>query len=611
MVLVFSTAFVVVGVALAAALLAPHARGASSAASPASSASAADNVLRIGWMTDPDNLNPFIGIETTTQEIITLQYDYLTDFDAAKLTPRPRLAESWVESPDHLQWTFKIRAGAKWQDGVPLTAADVAFTYNYIIDNEMGLFTGFTEGMKKIAATDDTTVVFTLSRPKANMLSLMVPILPEHIWSKVDPEKAGAGYVNKPPIVGSGPFQVVEKKEGGYVRMVANKGYWGGAPKIDGVIFLTYQNATTMAEDLKMGTLDGATELPRAMYPQFKSDQRFATADTNPYRWVITFGFNCYDSPASLGNPVLKDPAFRQALNYAIDKQKIVDIALSGYAVPADTLIISGYYRDPDWNWQPPAGTAFAYDPAKAGEALDAAGYKDANGDGIREDKNGKALTLRLWTLTEPAERQTIGKMLTAQLRDIGLDVEFTVMDEGALIDRMWNYKGDTFAPDYDMFIWGWSGDMDPNFILSAFTTGQIENWSDSNWSNSEYDRLYALQGQQMDVEERKTTIWQMQELMYKESPTIFIAYPGVMSAWDAESWQGWVRAPEGDGHPFGTQYFDDTYLSVQPVIGTTTAASSSSATVWIVVGAVAVVVVALVAWLLLRRRAGRREVTS
>jgi hypothetical protein len=131
---------------------------------------------------------------------------------------------------------------------------------------------------------------------------------------------------------------------------------------------------------------------------------------------------------------------------------------------------------------------------------------------------------------------------------------------------------------------------MDPNFILSTFTTGQIENWSDSNWSNAEYDRLYELQGTQMDPQARKETIWKMQELTYRESPEIFIAYPGVMSAWNVKDWQGWVRAPVDNGHPFGTQYFDDTYRQVRPVVSVA-AVSGSSSSWWIaaVVAAAAV----------------------
>lgn len=580
------------------------------AVSASPSASESPNVLRIGWTIDPDNLNPFIGIEATTQEIFTLNYDYLTDFDPATLAPRPRLAESWQESADHLEWTFTLRSGAKWQDGLPVTARDVAFTYEYVLRNHMSQFAGYAKGIKSVAATNESTVVFKLSRPKANMLAMVLPILPQHIWSRVDPTKAGTSYLNKPPIVGSGPFQVVEVKKGAYVRMAANKHYWGGAPKIDELIFMTYQNATTMAEDLKLNTLDGAAGLPPAMASQFSHDPRFAYADSNPFRLVTAFGFNCYDSPASLGNPVLKDPEFRRAMNYAVDKQKLIDVALSGHGVPAETLIISDYYSSPDWHWQPPSSEFYGYDPAKASAALDAAGYRDVNGDGWRENKAGESLALRFWTLKQHADLQSIGKMITAELRDLGLNVQFTVMDEGALTAQMWNFKGDTFAPDFDMFLWGWSGDIDPDFILSVFTTGQIGNWSDCNWSNAEYDRLYRLQGSQIDPSARQQSIWQMQQLLYRESPEIFIAYPGVISAWNVERWQGWVRAPKGDGHAFGTQYFDDSYLRIAHA-STGDASSESPASLLITLCIVAGLVLVGAVVTLLRRRHRRQDVVE
>ena len=118
-------------------------------------------------------------------------------------------------------WTFHLREGVTWQDGVAFTASDVAFTYNYIIDNEMGAYSSLTTFIDKVVAVDDPTVEISCSKPKANILRTWIPILPEHIWSKVKPAAAGAGYRNKPPIIGTGPFQVTEVKKGDYVRMVA------------------------------------------------------------------------------------------------------------------------------------------------------------------------------------------------------------------------------------------------------------------------------------------------------------------------------------------------------------------------------------------------------
>ena len=109
----------------------------------------------------------------------------------------------------------------KWQDGVPFTAKDVAFTYNYIVDNQMGALSSLTTFIDKAVAVDDLTVEIRCSKPKANMITTWIPILPEHIWTKVSPKAAGASYQNKPPIIGTGPFQTVEVKKGDYVRMVA------------------------------------------------------------------------------------------------------------------------------------------------------------------------------------------------------------------------------------------------------------------------------------------------------------------------------------------------------------------------------------------------------
>ncbi len=236
-------------------------------------------ILRVGWTTDPDSLNPFVGIETSSYELFGLNYDYLTSWDAATLETRPGLAESWTTSDDGKEWTFNLRQGVTWHDGEAFTADDVAFTFNYIMDNELGMFLGFTTSIETVTAVDDHTVKFVCSQPKANMLSLVIPILPEHVWSKIDPADAEEAFQNPPPIVGTGPFQIVERKKSDFVRLEANKDYWGGTPQIDELIFQTYQNADTMAQDLLSGTLDAATELLPATFVNVESDARFADLD--------------------------------------------------------------------------------------------------------------------------------------------------------------------------------------------------------------------------------------------------------------------------------------------------------------------------------------------
>ncbi|MEI6452397.1 MAG: ABC transporter substrate-binding protein, partial [Actinomycetes bacterium] len=358
---------------VAAAALAPAAV-ALAASSPSPDARTS---LHIGWVQDVDNLNPFIGLQGTDYMLWHLNYDFLVGFDARTLEPRPELATAWEVSADGKEWTFTIRSDSTFQDGVPVTAGDVAFTFNYIHDNELLNLATYTNGIVKAEAIDDTTVKIYTDAPKANMLRMVVPILPEHIWSKVSGKAATSTYQNTPPIVGNGPFQIVEWQKGKFVRLEANPDYWGGAPKVDEVIFQLYTNADTMVQDLKLGTIDGALDVPPAQFKPLSSEPGLEANNATSWRF-IEIGMNCYDNPSSLGNPVLLDPELRRAVNWAVDRQKVTDIAYQGYATVGSTIIVP-YSK---YHWEPPADSLFTYDPAKANELLDAAGYKDVNGDG-------------------------------------------------------------------------------------------------------------------------------------------------------------------------------------------------------------------------------------
>ena len=577
-------------------------------ASPA--AGGGKTILRLGWTNDPDNLNPFIGYESSSYEVWAINYELLVGFRAEDFAnvPGVGLATDWETSDDGKVWTFTITDKSTWQDGEPLTASDVAFTFNYIIDNELGMFLDYVKFIDEVEAPDDTTVVFNCSKPKANMLGLWIPILPEHIWSKVSPKEVENKFKNSPPIIGSGPFQVVEWKKGEYVRMVANKDYWRGAPKVDEVIYQTYQNADTMAQDLKTGAIQTGWNIPSAQLDSLNNEP-----DLEAIRAVTVgfdqLGFNCADRtkfPKSTGHPVLQDPAFRSALQWAIDKDKIVSIGYSNDALSAETIINRDFYSaEADFHWTPPAEQAYTFDLDKAAQALDEAGYADGDGDGVREYQ-GKPIKLRLYARTESTSSQNCGKLITGWFEEIGLEIDYQVIDDGALGDKQYNYDGDQFAPDFDLFIWGWGGDVDPNFILSVLTTGSIESWSDSNFSNAEYDKLFLEQQTTIDVQERIALVHRMQEIIYDESPYIPLVYPLDLLAANKGKWSGWVRANDDRGAWwYNTQ--PDTYVAVHP--GSTAPAESGGSSTGIIVAIVAAAIVAiLVVVLLLRRRGGRAE---
>ena len=185
------------------------------------------------------------------------------------------------------------------------------------------------------------------AQPKSNILRMVVPILPEHIWGKLD-KKESMEFQNDPPLIGTGPFQCVEWKHGSFIRMVANKDYWGGAPKVDEVIFETYQNPVSIAQDLKVGALDGGIYIPLAQFEGLESVAGITTNAGTSWRFA-ELGFNCYDDPDSMGNPALLDQTFRQALSRAVDKEKLCELAFQGHAEPGSTVIVpaSPFHYEP------------------------------------------------------------------------------------------------------------------------------------------------------------------------------------------------------------------------------------------------------------------------
>ena len=261
---------------------------------------------------------------------------------------------------------------------------------------------------------------------------------------------------------------------------------------------------------------------------------------------------------------MLQDVDFRNALNWAVDKQKCVDVAWEGRAEVGTTMIPPDQYpADWDAHWEPPADVAYGFDLEKAKQLLDEAGYTDNDGDGIREYK-GKPIKLRLWARSESMSSQSMGKFITGWFEDIGLDIQFQVMEDAAISDRLYNYDADSnYAPDYDMYIWDYWGAPDPGDTLAWFTTDQIEWWNDPCWSNAEFDALIEEQFGEMDKATRLDEIHRLQEIMYSETPEIILDYPPALQVVNTDRWEGWT--PFKDGGVWYVSYNIETYLNLKP----------------------------------------------
>ncbi len=578
---------VILGTLLIAAFALAPAAVAAESPSPAK-----DLAFRVGIGEDIDGVNPFTSWSSVTWEAFRLNYNFLTWYDE-DYKPAPDLATEWEASDDGKVWTFTIREGATWHDGEPFTAGDIAFTYNYILDNELWAYIQYLEHVTEVVAPDDTTLVITSDEPNAGMLALYIPILPEHIWSEIPGDKVET--LEDPPVVGTGPFMFDEIKKSRYVTMKANKDYFGGAPTIDTVYFQIYQSGDTLVQDYKAGNLDVAYfESPTFL--RSVKDMEGSKAVAVDRIGFHELGFNCWDDAKSKGNPLLRDARIRQAFHWAMDKEQIVKQSMDGRAT-AGTGVISPAAGD--WHWNPPEAQLVSYDPEKAKQILEDAGYTDSDGDGIRESAEGKKLSFRFDVMSAYQNDITAGKMIVQWLKDVGVELKLNIADEGAFGDRVYDNA------DMDVYIWSWGGDIDPGFMLSCFTSTQILNWSDCCYGSPVYDEMYREQAAAVDRDDRVEIVHKMQEHLYNEAPYIILWYNLDCEAYQADKWSGWELVPKGDGRPVWT-FLRGTYENVKPAVAATTGESgglSGGAIVGIIVAAV--VVVGAIVFFVLRRSKG------
>jgi peptide/nickel transport system substrate-binding protein len=487
-----------------------------------------------------------------------------------------------------------------WHDGEPLTARDVAYTYNRVLDSQAWAYVQYLAGVTRVEAPDDLTVVITCDRPSAGMLALYIPILPEHVWSKVSDGELET--FENTPLVGSGPFRMVEARRGEWVKLAPNHDYpaeLGGPPKVDAFYYVISQSSESMIQDYKAGALDAIVDWPASQYADLE-DEPGTTVVKAPALGFHEMGFNCWDSPRSKGDPLLRDASIRSALHWAIDKQSIVATAMGGVASAATSLIspVQGI-----WRWNVPEGERYAFDPERAKQILEDAGYTDGDGDGVRESAEGDELEFRLTALSEYPEDLIAARKIASYAADVGIRLELVVKSEDA-------FNGDWFDDfDYDIFLWSWHGDIDPGFILSVFTTDQIRGWSDSQYSDPEYDRLFRRQGVAVDPEHpddptmRKAITDRMQAILYRDNPYVILWYNVNLQAFRTDRWTGYHPAPtttEEDGSPFWNM-LRTTYVDLEPRSPAQATPSGSSA--WIPALAAAAALLAIVAVLLWRRR--------
>ena len=542
-------------------------------------------VLRAGTDQKIKTLNPYQAVVVAEYEAFTLNYDLLVNFGENN-EPVPGFAASWTQSADGLTWTFKIQPGLKWSDATPATSEDVRWTYQTMLDAyaaELTLGSGYLDGylpaagVTSVTAPDPETVVITTEFPSTLILYVYAPILPKHVWEKVPVDDIASGvFVNPPPVVGTGPYQAVETTEGNFTRFVKNPNWRGDPLGPDEVVITTFASSDTMVQALRNGEIDYARGIQPDQFTALAGQADIVAVEgaSNGYTEIA---FNCYGRNGGViegggaSTKALQDPAFRDALGYAIDKDELVAKVLGGYGDPGDTIVPPFHAR-----WYVPPTNPRTFDIEKAKSLLDAAGYP-LDADGRRLDKEGKQITLRLTWPDSEAENGTAAQFIAAWFEQIGIKVDASVTEEGQLIDQLLPPEADGKA-QFDMFIWGWVGDPDPNSLLKFFLAEEIGVSSDSFYENPKYDELYQAQRRESDEGKRKDLLAQMQELIYVEAPYHVVYYDSQLDAYRTDQFTGWRNQPAANGTPlFGQGSFG--YWGLQAVAAAETPTPEASAT--------------------------------
>lgn len=497
---------------------------------------------RIGWAGSPDTVNPGSAVLTEAYTIFALVYDamYKLNLDG---TFSLGLADSVEHSQDGLVYTYKIHQGVKFHDGQPLTSKDIKFSYElYKTHDDFPYMNSYTAYIESVEAPDDSTLVLTLSEAIPNIESQLVfmYILPEHIW-KDHAEGAAAVEFENFEMIGSGPFKMVEYKQNEFVHLAANKEHFQTPPKVDEVIFQTFESQDVLVQAIKSGQVDMITEMPATAVETLKEEATVTVINGAPFAPGVSDIIlnqatpeNCPTDAGGLctGHPALQDRNVRLAMAHATDKQKLIDVVLLGYGTPGLTLIPDGlgfWYNDTIKD--------YAFDVAKANQILDDAGYADTDGDGVREMPDGsQPLNFRInWpsdSIDAPRQAELLSEMWTA----IGVKTELAATDPDALTSQC--------CPvfDYDIILWGWGSDPDPNLLLNVQTTGEIPTgYNETGYSNPEFDALYAQQAVELDLDKRKELVWKMQEVAFNDVVYIIPYYEQNVQAYRTDRFTGWL----------------------------------------------------------------------
>jgi peptide/nickel transport system substrate-binding protein len=468
------------------------------------------NYLVVGIESNPLQLDPRFATDANSVRIDNMIYNALLRADEHGRL-QPELAEDWRRLDDR-SYVFNLRKGVRFHNGKPLTAADVKFTYESILNPSFqSPFMGELRPLQSVEQTAAYQLQFHLT-------GIYAPFV-EQFTRGIVPNGTLIGP--RPP-PGSGPFKVAAVESGEKVTLKANPDYWEGEPKLAGIVFKAVPDAMVRVLEFKKGTIGFMqNDIEPDLLPWLRENTA-ASIETHQGTTFQYIGFN-------LTHPILRQHKVRQAIAYAIDRDAMIHHLLKDTAVKADSVLspLNWAYADDLRHWP--------YDPERAKQLLDEAGFPDPDGDGPRP-------RFRLSFKTTNIDlRRRIAEAIKAQLEKVGIELDIR------------SYEWATFFSDiksgnFHLYSLAWVGIQDPDILYQLFHTASIPPEGDNrgHYSNPAMDRLLERGRTTMDGAERRAIYREVQNIFAEDLPylplwwwkNVIVKKPGL---------RGFVAYPDGE----------------------------------------------------------------
>lgn len=457
---------------------------------------------------DVNTLDPAGGRGTHTGRTLGVPYESLVHTNTADGTIQPWLAKSWTISPDGTEYTFKLRENVKFQDGTPFNAEAVKFTFDRSLDSEHPYHFGpyafpsfFLASLKEVEVVDDLTVKMTLLQADPTFLANLV-------WSTGGIVSPTAVAQHKEKFVfhgaGTGPFSIASWDKGSRLVMKANPSYWDGAPEIQNLIFKPVAEEAARLNQLKSGDVDVVAALNPQLLPEAEKDKNVKIL-TSPgiHTWYVMY--NVAEKP-------FNDVKVRQALNYAIDRNAIVNKVLNGAGQASTSFSYPG-----TWSYTEEA-EMYGYDPAQAKKLLAEAGYPNGLEINFLVPQSGSGMVA-------PREIATV---IQAQLQAVGVKVNIDVLEWVTYLNEIGAKGSHLTNKTYHMQQMSWmSTAADPglyiNYYLKCDSTRESPNgFNNGYYCNKELESLLDQAMQTVDQGKRADLYKQATVLAAKDAPWLF-----------------------------------------------------------------------------------------